>query len=144
MKKYLLIFALLLGAVSSWGQTTADQAAVLQKCIDLPELQQHYPVNTDGTHQEIYIMQHAVNFPGNIEVSKFGKKPVFLDKDSMYNGNAKGFFLFETFKISADIAEVSLLYNLKTQQGYRAVDVQLELHKEAGNWNVSETNINWR
>lgn len=144
MKRYLLIFALLLGAVSSWGQTVPDQAAILQACIDLPELQQHYPVNTNGTHQEIYIMQHAVYFPVDIEVSKFGKKPVFLDKESMYNGNVKGFFLFEVFENTAGIAKINLLYNLKVQQGYRAVDVKLELHKEDGNWNVFESKLKWR
>ena len=48
MKRYLLIFALLLGTVSSWGQTVADKAAVLQKCIDLPALESAYAVDASG------------------------------------------------------------------------------------------------
>jgi len=52
MKRFLLIFALLLGAVSSWGQTVADQAAVLQKCIDL-QLQVVQNFQSDPVSQHV-------------------------------------------------------------------------------------------
>ena len=144
MKRLLLLLTFVMAFSMSWGQTAGDRAAILQKTIDLADLQQYYPLNADGTSQEIYIMQHEVSFPFDIEVSKFGKKPVFLGKDAVYNGNIKGFFLFEKFEITSSQAEVSLLYNLKAPQGYRAVAADLTLQKANGDWNITDKKVEWR
>lgn len=51
MKKYLLIFALLLGAVCSWGQKAGDPAMVLQKSLGqqskVTQLQKGDPVSSN-------------------------------------------------------------------------------------------------
>ena len=78
MKRYLLIIALLLGAVSSWGQTIADQAVVVQKITELPDLQQYYPKNTDGSIKQLCISQFPTEFPAGVSVAFDASKVVFV------------------------------------------------------------------
>lgn len=66
MKKQVALLMLMFLFFSSFGQNLSDQAAVLQKCIDLPEIQNYLPLDADGTQAAICIMQHAVTFPGDL------------------------------------------------------------------------------
>ena len=71
MKRYYLIFIMLLGAACSWGQTQHDMTAILQKCIDLPELQPYIPIDKNGKPDEVYINYWAPTiFSIDLNVSK--------------------------------------------------------------------------
>jgi hypothetical protein len=83
MKKQFAMLTLMFLIVNSFGQNLSDQAAVLQKCIDLKDIQNYLPLDADGTPAAMRIMQHAVTFPRDLEISKSGKQVKFLSKDQI-------------------------------------------------------------
>ena len=94
MKKILLIFAILLVTVCSRAQNADDMIVILQKCIDLPELQQYFTDDSAGSPKQVCILQHGVSFPIDIEVSKFGKTILFMDKTQLSDNGVTSYFLF--------------------------------------------------
>lgn len=143
MKRYLLIIAMLLGAVSTWGQTVADQAAVLQKIIDLPGLQQYFPMGADQSFREVYVVQNPTAFDANLQLSKFGKSVQFVDA-KVVETLPVGWFEFESFSISGNVANATFdfhyFYNrVKTMQHGTVV-----LSKTNGNWTITETKLSGR
>lgn len=136
MKKYLLIFALLLGAVSSWGQTVPDQAAVVQKCLDLPGLEQYYPAN-----QQVYIMQYPYVFPAGLIVSKFGKPVQLVDRAVIAGKDAKAYFLFQSFSVEGNTANVKFdfYYNYSANKTY--LNGTVILVKNSDIWTVTDTKM---
>lgn len=145
MKRKIFILALLLiSAGFVFGQVISEQAAILKKCLDIPAIQQHFPTDSQGHPKAVYIMQHAVSFPADIPVSKFGQRLVFLDKDDMMNLNVEAFILFEKFEISGSNADVIMIFNKNQGNGYQAYEIKLNLAKTASTWSVSETKANWR
>ena len=136
MKRYLLIFALLLGAVSSWGQTVADQAAVLQKCLDLPGLQQYYPAN-----QQVYIMQYPYVFPAGITVTKSGKPVQLVDRAVIAGNDAKAYFLFHTFSAGGNTANVKFDFYYNFSANKTIMSGTVLMVKNGDIWNVTETKL---
>lgn len=145
MKRKIIIMAmLLLTAVYAFGQGQNDQAAILKKCLDVPEIQQQFPTDSEGYPKAVYIMQHAVSFPADIPVSKFGQRIVFLEKDDMIDKNVDAFIMFEIFEISGNNAEITMLFNKKQENGYLAYEIKLKMSKTSSTWSVNETKANWR
>ena len=141
MKRYLLIFAMLLGVVYSRGQSATDQAVVLQKCLDLPELQQYYPVAAGGIHQQVYIMQYPYVFPAGIQVSKFGKVVQIVDRSTVVDKQAVAYFLFQTFSIKGNKANVTFdfYYNYNTNKTF--LNSTVVLNKNGDTWTVSDSKL---
>lgn len=138
-----LIF--LMGLVLSMdvvAQTSGDIVTILQKCIDLPELQQYIPLNTEGNSDQIYVLQHGVSFPFSTEVYKFGKKVQFVDKGQLASKGITSYFLFWEFKVEQDSAKIDFVYNYigsdnlpKTQR------VILEMQKKEGFWAITNSKL---
>jgi len=143
-KQFLTIIVLMLAIGFAKAQSTNDQASVLKKCLDLPAVQQLYPTDSKGQPQPVYIMQHAVSFPNDIPVSKFGQKLVFLTKDDMIESNVEAFILFERFEITGNTADVIMLFNRNQGNGYEASEFQLQLSKNSTSWSVVESNAKMR
>jgi len=141
MKRYLFIFALLLGALSSWAQSASDQTGILQKCLDLPALQEYFPVNADGSHHQVYIMQYPNVFPEGIQVSKFGKPVQFTDRSVIANNKAAAYFLFHTFLVNGNTANVTFdfYYNYSTNK--TMLQGTIVLKKTDGNWIISDSKL---
>jgi hypothetical protein len=118
-----------------------DTALILKKCLNLPELQQYFTKNPDGTDKQVYIMQYAVKFPVNTAVSKFNKNILFKSRQEIYSNNAETFLIFRTFSIEGENATVvfDFNYNYKTTPGM--VEVSLSLHKTGTEWNVTANQI---
>jgi len=146
MKINLTIFLLLLMALSVIGQQTTDQEALLQKCIDLPEIQNLLPADATGQPEAIHIMQHAVSFDENMKVSKFGKNLDFLTKDQVYNQNCKAYFRFDRFEIDNNSALISFdfEYNRNALTDPGLVKITLNLQKNGTEWIITESKFNWR
>ena len=66
MKKQVALLMFMFLFFNSFGQNLSDQATVLQKCVDLPEIQNYLPLDADGTQAAICIIQHAATFPGDL------------------------------------------------------------------------------
>jgi hypothetical protein len=145
MKRKIFILALLLiSAGFAFGQALNEQAAVLKKCLDIPALQQQFPTDSQGHPKAVYIMQHAVSFPEDIAVSKFGQRLIFLEKDDLMDLKVDAFILFEKFEITGSNADVIMTFNKLQDNGYQAYEIKLNLVKDASTWSVSETKANWR
>ena len=141
-KLYMFIFFVFI-SICSIGQTRNDQALILQKCIDLPELQQSYPVAADGTISQINVLQHGISFPVDIEVSKSGMPLAFVSKSDINDRHIESFFLFWTFDIVNDQARVQFTYN-NSKIEKKATIVELNLQKENNVWTIVNSKIEER
>jgi hypothetical protein len=144
MKRYLLIIAMLLGAVSSWGQVANDQAAVLQKIIDLPDLQQYYPKGPDQNQEQVYVVQLPYAFQANIQLTKFGKPVKFLDSAKPLDKQTVAYFQFESLTFSGNTATAKFVFYytyIRTQASFLGT---VTLNKTGENWIITDTKLNGR
>lgn len=142
MKKFLLIFVILLGVVCSRGQNTNDMTVVLQKCIDLPDLQQYYPLDENGKPDELYINYWAPTlFSTDLIVSKNGVNLNFLPMSQMSATIENAFFLFKICEITPSFAMLvfEYTYDFKTQP--KVLEVKLTMQKTNDVWYISDTQI---
>lgn len=123
----------------TYAQSPDDQIKVLQKCIDLKELQDYLPGKST---QPLYVMQHGVSFDKDIKVSKNGKPLVFLSKQEIKSQQPQAYLLFWTFEINEKTARVSFVYNYDQNQSPKAVRTDLELNKQGAEWTVKTVAIN--
>lgn len=138
MNKFLLIFALVLGAVSSWGQTATDQTAVLQKCLRLTQVTQHYQLDPLGIPVSLYAVA-AVQLSAGLDLSYNGRKVTFGTQAQMDAIKADGYFIFTAFEMAGDQASVSYEYCFNCNSGKQVIQLNLKLQKAGGVWNISET-----
>lgn len=114
-----------------------DIRKILQKCIDLPELQKLYPESI-----QVYVLQHGISFSSGIDVTKFGKKVLFINKSQLESGNIKSYFLFWEFKIEHASANIDFVYNYPGKDNIPVTQrVILRLQKEGETWSVVKTEI---
>jgi hypothetical protein len=139
------IVLVLIFSIKMRAQGNGDITTILQKCIDLPELEQLYPVNSDGSHKPVYVLQHGVSFPENTAVSKFGKRVQFVNKGQLNSENIGAYFLFWEYKIDQDIANIDFVYNLNNADGNpKSVRVILTMRKSDGLWSIVNTKTEGR
>ena len=144
MKRYLLIIALLLGAVSSWGQTASDQAAVLQKILELPVLQQYYPKNGDGSMKQICIMQYPKAFSAEVIGAMDASKVVFRTSETVMINKEEAYFMFRSFTVEQQSCKVVLNYFFNPNTGNNQssnVSYTIELSKTGSVWNVTNQTL---
>jgi hypothetical protein len=148
MKKIAFLLSLLLIcglALQIKAQSMNDRAMILQRCIDLPALQQYFNHNQDGTCKQLRIMQHGVSFETDLPVSKSGKALTYMTKTEIIDSKADAFFLFHTLTINQLTATVSFVYYLNyTQNQDDLVAVNLVMQKTGDSWNITETSIERR
>lgn len=122
------------------AQTPGDVTMILQKCIDLHDLQQVYPVNNDGSLKQLNVLQHGVSFPSNTNVSKSGLKVRFVDKNQLAAENIKSYFLFWKFEIIQNSANVDFIYNfLDSENLSKMTHVIVEMQRTGTEWTVSNS-----
>jgi hypothetical protein len=138
MKNYLLIFVLLLGAVSSWGQTTADQAAVLQKCIDIPELESAY---TSAKIEQLVVVQSGLGIPDNLAITKLGKSVLFLTKEAVKGNGLKNYLYIGRWEVGSSKATVAIYFYKNGFDLANSVKIEAELAKTGDTWNIVTSNI---
>ena len=146
MKKQVALLMLMFLIFNSFGQNLSDQAAVLQKCIDLKEIQNYLPLDAEGTPDVIRIMQHAVTFPRDLAISKSGKQVEFLSKDQIYQDNSEAFFRFDKFELAGNLAEVCFDFhcNRNSLANSKIATIKLNLKKTGAAWMIETTKIDWR
>ena len=142
MKKlFTLIFFTVFGLMTNIeAQVPDDITMILQKCIDLPDLQQIYPVNNDGSLKQLNVLQHGVSFPSNTNISKSGLKVRFVDKNQLADEEITSYFLFWEFVIDNNSAKVDFIYNFQdTDNTPKMYHAKLEMRKSGDEWSVSGT-----
>jgi hypothetical protein len=143
--KRLIIYSLLFILPGfAMAQSLTDKAEVLQKCIDLPELQAYYPLDDAGTPVQIYVMQYPVSFESEFELVKFGQSVLFMDRSEINEDEIEAYFMFRSFDLTQNTAKVNLNYfynyNYGTKQ-FNMVSVIIELQKSDTLWSVSDINL---
>lgn len=142
MKRYLLIFTILMGAVCSYAQSKSDQAQVLQQCIDLPSIQSSFIKDGGAKPEQLGILVPGFAFPTDLTVTKFGKNVRFLSKSDL---NAEGFtdYLFiSKFEVKGRSASVTLIYYRNAfSNNFSSAQLNVELSKSGDTWNVVNSNI---
>lgn len=126
------------GPTAGWPlvMVTADDAAVLQRCVDLAELQEFYPKNADGSYRRLVIMQHAVSFPETIAVSHNGQNLLFKAKGDAISGES--YFYFHSFDVLDSTAKVEFTFYYDQNGTVPKMQVvTLQLQKSANGWNIT-------
>jgi hypothetical protein len=137
MKKFLLISGLMiLISFSLFAQdSNKDTEAVLQKFIELKDLQQFLPLNTDGTIRQLYILQDRISFPASTNVQLAGKKIALVNSEELGKISDPYFLQFWDFRISQDKANTG--YMLMKKSGNNSMEVArvvAEAEKKGTEW----------
>lgn len=146
MKKHVaILFLIVFGLCFKLSaQISNDQAKVIQKCIDLPELQQYYPHETDGTMKQIYIVQYPVSFSSDLALTKAGKKILFIKSPDQFETPVESYFRYRSINIDQNSASVVLNYyfnyNPSTKQ-YQNLTIDMTLQKTNMEWDISKFNL---
>ncbi len=124
------------------GQTVNDSSAVLRKCIELKDLQQFLPLNSDGTYRQLYILQDRISFPAGTNVQIAGKKIVLADPAQFENLVDPYYLQFWDFRISQDKANASFMLNSRSGKNtIERVRVVAEVEKKGTEWVIIDANI---
>lgn len=146
MKKSTLLLTLLLCVITLFGQQANDKGKIVQKCIDLEDLQKLYPQTVSGAHSPVYILLHGVSFESEMKISKFGQVPVYVKKEDLTELNIVAFFLFHTLEIGNKTAHVCFAFYYDNRGNDSPLNTphvkyELDLTKDAaGEWNIMKIN----
>jgi hypothetical protein len=141
-KLLLIIFVFCLISFKMTGQTDKDTAAVLQKCIDLKDLQQFLPLNSDGTIRQLYILQERVSFPASTNVQIAGKKIALVDLAELENIADPYYLQFWDFRISQNRANTGFM--LMSKSGINPIElvrVVAEAEKKGTEWAIIDVKV---
>lgn len=147
MKKKLLkamtfsVFLLVFNQICS-AQSVNDKSIILQKCLDVAELQGYFPKNADNSFKQVVVLETSVDFSG-VSVSKFNEPVLFEDRDEVYNSNPFAFIVFQSMTITANTADVNyeMTYDRNTTTP-QSVTVNVSFEKNNNNWIVKKITIN--
>jgi hypothetical protein len=138
---FLIILATLI-TLCTLGQSRQDQTQILQKCIDLPEIQQYYPVDANKTQLQLFVLQHhPIFYPLDLPVEKFGFPLRFVSPVELSQINPDAFFLFKKFFINPDSASVSMNYSYRNNGTSKMMEIGLAFKKEGPIWSIKEKTI---
>jgi hypothetical protein len=140
MKKVLLTMLTLL-VMGQLISQNADSTAVLQKCIDLEELQAFLPKELNGTMKPVYLMKRDVVFPPNIDVVKFDLPLVQMKRDQIVNQSVEAFFMFHEFHLTFSSALVKFTFVHDSPKHPKTINATLELEKNGEKWVISKSTL---
>jgi len=138
MKNLTLIILLVLTTTCIFAQSRQDQAEILQKCIELSQLQQYYPLEADGSQKPLIINYwHPVLFPTDLTVTNGGKNVEFRVMSMESSKNAEAYFLFYKFEVSGSSSSVKFDFSYNKANHPKMLEVMLDLSKTGDNWEIA-------
>lgn len=140
MKRYLLIFALLLGAVSSWGQTVADQEKVLQQCIGIGQITVHFDLDIAGVPKSLYALDGQAKLLPGLQVDYNGRILTFVNQETINIIKPDAYFIFNQVNISGNNAVVDFTYNYNCNAQKQVIGLHAVLLKSNEKWSLTGTN----
>ena len=142
MKLITSIILLFLASTCSFGQNREDQAQILQKCIELQELQMYYPLDADGNQKPLIINYwHPVLFPADLTVTHAGSNVEFRLMSLEKSKNAEAYFLFKKFEVFPGSSLVKFDYSYNDSDHLKAIEVTLELSKTLDKWEIANIHV---
>lgn len=125
------------------AQSIDDQAKILQKCIDLTELQQYFPKNADNSFKQLRILNFPVSFPVSVKAVKFDQPVLFQTREEVVADNPDVLFTFSKFSITDNVASVVFYLNCnRNSVTPNIVEVTVSLTKSVENWSITEFTLN--
>ncbi len=135
----LISFALISGIEA---QTPEDISKVVQKCIDLPALQQYLEIDNPGNLKQLRINYwQPILFPIDLPLVKEGKKVQFAPMSVKADKNGEAYLLFKTFIITNLTSKVVFEYHYENSSNPETIQVKLEFKKEGDSWEISDSEI---
>lgn len=146
MKKLVLFFILFFVAYSVFAQeydlSKAELRTILQKCIDLPQLQSYIPVDESGNPKQIYVYYFAPHFlPTDVELSKGINQVPFREVATKLSDINEDFLIFDRLHTQNNQGEIIFRFHSNTTVINKVVYVKIALLKEANNWTLSNPQI---
>jgi len=143
MKKLILQLGLFLFfSTQLLAQSKSDQGLILQKCIDLPELQSYLIKDSDGKTQQLCINYwEPYIFPINLGITKGGKSIIYKEMSADADKAGDPFILFKIFQITGEVAKVDFEYHFVTNNSSKLLQVHLDLIKIGNDWDISKTSL---
>jgi len=142
MKNLILIILFVLTTTCIFAQSRQDQSQILQKCIELQELQQYYPLDANGNQKPLIINYwHPVLFPTDLMVMNGGKNVEFREMSAENNKNAEAYFLFKKFEVFPGSSLVKFDYSYNNADHLKAIEVTLELSKTLDEWEIANIHV---
>ncbi len=128
-------------AISSLGmaQAPGDASALLQKCVDLPALQESFTGPDGQTPGVLHVMECTLPFSPQ-EVEKFGNPLSPVSKMEVQDPQVSDYLQFYLFEVNESAARVDFKYYRKDRDA-GVVQVYLECVKSGGNWEVTTQKI---
>jgi hypothetical protein len=143
MRNLVLTAALALITTCIFGQSRQEQTQILQKCLDLQELQQYYPVDADGNPNTLIIHYcHPFTLPTDLTVTHGGRNAEFRLMSVENDKNADAYFFFQKFEILESTCHVSLKYCYGNSGNPKEIQVLLDLKKTGDAWAITNYTVN--
>lgn len=121
-----------------------DQSQILQKIIDLPDLQKYYPVSSEGKVKQVTIMQHPVSFPSDLSLSGSDTKVVFMEMSEVNANKISAYFKFRSIEITQNTSKVVghyfYNYNYYTNKS-DIVAITVDLEKSGSDWKIVNAKV---
>jgi len=140
MKRFLLIFALLLGAVCSWGQTVADQEKVLQKCLGIDQIAMHYDLDVAGIPRSLFAINNSAELGQGLQVNYCGRLLAFINQETLQQTKPDAYFTINDLVIPGNSAEVNLIYRYNCNKQMQQITLRVLLQKSNEQWIITEIN----
>jgi hypothetical protein len=136
-----IVSAFLLIVAAAQAQPQTDLASVVQKCIDLPDLQSHYPTNPDGTKKAVHVMHRDVVLPTNLGVTKFGQPLILMHRAQIVGNLIETFLMFHELDITGNQAKVKFGYTYGSIDNPQLMTIMLSLQKNGEIWSITNSII---
>lgn len=124
------------------SQTRSDKEQILQLCIDLPGLQEHFSADERSGMKPVNIM----NMPNDLlqaapGVSKFGNQLAVVDRGEISNRTTGTYLVFHKTEILDDYAKVNFAMTTRSESGSVRKTVELILKKSGDQWIITSSTI---
>lgn len=124
------------------AQESGDRAEIIQMCLDIPEIQKLFPKDAKDKFIPVHIMQYPIVLQTDIDILKFGQRPVFMSREQIYDNQIDTYFLFQNLDIIEGSAFAKFtLYHHQTSVEQKLWVVDLDIDKLNDKWVVVNTVI---
>jgi hypothetical protein len=135
----LIVGLIVNAAFSVSAHTQTDFSKIIQKCVDLPELQAYYSAANGFPPQQLYILYHGLEFPSDMTVTKFGKPVLLISKQGLQEYSPDVWMIFRELNLVGNKCNVDFrMYYKYTTEQETLIVVNLELEKNGSVWTVKK------
>lgn len=120
----------------------SNQSQIVEKIINLPDLQQFYPVVPGDNAKQVTIVQFPVAVPSDIAAP--GKTIVLTDRENLQRSPSNGYFMFRSIEVNQNTAKVvgHYFYNYNSaNKKSEIIAITADLQKTGSQWNIVNSNV---